>query len=226
VGKTRLAASFPNPIFIRAEDGLQSIPDANRPDSFPVVQKVDDLWQQFNGLATEKHDYRTLCLDSVTTLERIFTSHIVESDPSKPKSINQAMGGYGAGLAAVAAMHHRVRKACGYLNEKKGMNIVFIAHADTETIEPPDSEPFTRYSLRLGKKSMAPYVDESDIVGFLRLETFTRSSEGKHNKAFSTGQRELITMATAASVSKNRYGITEPLKVIEGQNPLKFLLGE
>ena len=37
-GKTRLAATFPNPIFIRAEDGMQSIPADKRPDAFPVLR--------------------------------------------------------------------------------------------------------------------------------------------------------------------------------------------
>ncbi|MEI2421810.1 AAA family ATPase, partial [Arthrospira platensis SPKY2] len=37
MGKTSLAASFPKPIFIRAEDGLQAIPQARRPDAFPLL---------------------------------------------------------------------------------------------------------------------------------------------------------------------------------------------
>ena len=41
LGKTSLAATFPNPIFIRAEDGLQAIPEESRPDAFPVVTKAE-----------------------------------------------------------------------------------------------------------------------------------------------------------------------------------------
>lgn len=219
LGKTTLAASFPKPIVIRAEDGLQAIPAEFRPDAFPLIHKEADLWEQLISLLQENHDYRTLIIDSVTALERLFTQHVIETDPKKPKSINQAMGGYGAGLSAVAAMHQRVRKACGMLNERKGMHIVFVAHADTETIELPDQDPYTRYSLRLGKKSVAPYVDDSDIVGFLKLETFT-SGDGERKKAISDGTRILVCHATASNVSKNRFGITEPLMVEMGKNPL------
>tara|TARA_R110002049_G_scaffold83269_4_gene211764 strand:- start:79 stop:831 length:753 start_codon:yes stop_codon:yes gene_type:complete len=225
LGKTSLAATFPNPIFIRAEDGLQAIPEESRPDAFPVVAKADDLWSQLKALIAEEHDYQTLVIDSVTALERLFIENIVENDPKNPKSINQALGGYGAGLNAVAALHGRVRKACGILNTNKNMHIVFIAHADTETIDLPDGEPYTRYSLRLGKKSTACYVDEADIVGFIKLNTFLKG-DGEKKKAISDGTRLLSVTATAANVSKNRYGITEDLTVVQNQNPFTpFIAG-
>lgn len=218
MGKTTLAASFPKPIVIRAEDGLQAIPAEQRPDAFPLVSSVDMLWEQLTALVQENHDYQTVIIDSVTALERLFMQDVVDSDPKKPKSINQALGGYGAGLQAVANMHQRVRKACGILNERKGMHVVFVAHADTETIELPDSDPYQRYSLRLGKKSVAPYVDDSDIVAHLRLETFY-TGDGDRKKAISDGTRIAVCHATASCVSKNRYGITEDLPVQAGVNP-------
>lgn len=218
MGKTTLAATFPKPIVIRGEDGLQSIPSDARPDAFPLLTSVDQLWEQLTALLKEEHEYQTLIVDSVTALERMFIQHVIDTDPKNPKSINQAMGGYGAGLSAVASMHQRVRKAAGFLNERKGMHVVFVAHADTETIELPDQDPYTRYALRLGKKSVAPYLDDSDVVGFLRLETFT-TGDGERKKAISDGTRELITYATASNVSKNRFGITEPITVKQGENP-------
>lgn len=223
MGKTSLAASFPNPIFIRAEDGLQAIPLETRPDALPLLSGADDLWEQLQALITEEHNYKTLVIDSVTALERMFIQYVIDSDPKKPKSINQAMGGYGAGLSAVATMHQRVRKAAGILNERKGMHVVFIAHAETETVELPDQDAYTRYSLRLSKKSVAPYVDDTDVVGFIRLRTFTMG-DGERKKAISDGTRELVCHATASNVSKNRYGIVEPLEVSNGTNPLTNLI--
>jgi hypothetical protein len=219
LGKTSLACTFPSPVVIRAEDGLQAIPTAHRPDAFPVIQKEADLWEQIKALLQEEHDYKTLVIDSVTALERMFVQHVIDSDPKNPRSINQALGGYGAGMQAVAGMHQRVRKACGMLNDRKQMNIVFVAHADTETIELPDSDTYTRYNLRLSKKSIAPYVDDVDLVGFIKLETFTMG-DGERKKAVSDGTRLLVTYATAANISKNRYGITEDLIVKQGENPL------
>ena len=122
VGKTSLAATFPKPIVIRAEDGLQAIPVASRPDAFPLIQSADELWEQLKALIGEKHDYQTLVVDSVTALERLFITHVIETDPKKPKGIQQAHGGYGAGRDAVSAMHARVRKAAGILADKRGID--------------------------------------------------------------------------------------------------------
>lgn len=218
VGKTSTACTFPKPIIIRAEDGLQAIPKGLRPAAFPLLKDPEQLWNQLTALIKEQHDYQTAVIDSVTALERMFIEHVIASDPKQPKSINQAMGGYGAGPAAVATLHQRVRKACGILNERKGMHVVFVAHADTETIELPDQDPYTRYSLRLGKKSIAPYVDDSDIVAFIKLQTYT-FGDGERKKATSDGTRIAVCYSNAANISKNRYGLTDDLIVKQGVNP-------
>jgi hypothetical protein len=223
LGKTSIAATFPKPIFIRAEDGLQAVPEASRPDAFPVLNNVDDLWEQLTALIKEDHKYKTLVIDSITQLDTLFTNYVVDTDPKKPKSIAQALGGYGAGFQALSSYHGRVRKAAGILNELKGMNIVFIAHSETETIELPDADPYTRYNIRMQKKSVSHYTDNVDLVGYLKLETHTMG-DGDRKKAISDGTRILVTYASAANVSKNRYGISEDLLVPNGTNPLLNLI--
>lgn len=218
-GKTSLAATFPNPVFIRLEDGMNSIPADQRPDAFPVAQSSGDLFDQLLALLKEDHSYETLVIDSVSKAEELFIREILEQD-KRAKGINQALGGYGNGPSAVAAMHGRVRKAAGLLNERKGMAIVFISHADLETMRLPDADDYSRYSLRLMAKSLPHYVDDVDLVGFIRLVSVLRGDDGDRKKVISNGDRELVCNATAASVSKNRYGITEPLDCPMGQNPL------
>ena len=219
LGKTSLACTFPNPIVIRAEDGLQSIASGQRPDALPLISDPAQLWEQLTALIREEHGYKTVVVDSVTALERLFVQDILANDPKNPKGIGQALGGYGNGTAAVAAQHERVRKACGILRDKKGMHVVFIAHAEVETIQPPDDEDYSRYSLRLGKKSVAPYTDDVDLVAFVKLQTFTKSGSGDKNKAISDGSRVVVCHATASNVSKNRYGIEEELPFDKGINP-------
>lgn len=219
MGKTTLAASFPKPVFIRAEDGMQAIPIDRRPDALPVINNPDDLWEQLAALISEDHDYKTVVIDSVTALERMFGQYVIESDPKKPKSLNQAQGGYGAGFSAVATLHQRVRKAAELLINK-GVHVVFIAHADLEQVDLPDQDPYARYSLRLHKKSMAPYVDDADLVAHVRLFTYVKGDDGERKKAFSDGSRQVVCHAIASSITKNRFGITDALDFTAGENPL------
>ena len=130
----------------------------------------------------------------------------------------QANGGYGAGYLAVSALHGRVRKAAKMLNEKRGMNVIFIAHSDVSTIELPDADPYSRYELRLHKKSMPHYVDNVDLVAYLKLETFT-TGDGERKKAISSGNRIAVCYTAAAQISKNRFGINEDIEVQIGVNP-------
>jgi hypothetical protein len=217
-GKTSLAATFPKPVFIRAEDGLKSLPRDKRPDAFPLLSSVEELREQLMWLLKEKHNYKTVVIDSVSALETLFVKDVMERD-GRAKSINQALGGYGAGWSAVAANHAMVRKAAEALNKRRGVAVVFISHADLETMRLPDADDYSRYSLRLNGKSLPPYVDDVDLVGFVRLVSALRGDDGDRKKIISNGDREVICHATAASVSKNRYGITDPLDCPAGVNP-------
>lgn len=223
-GKTSLAATFPKPIVIRAEDGLQSIPFDIRPDAFPLVKTADEIFDQLLALLQEEHDYKTLIVDSVSACEQVFIKSVMDTD-GRAKSINQALGGYGNGIAAVQAMHQRLRKGAGVLNERKGMTVIFISHADLEAVRPPDQEDYTRYSLRMMSKSLPPYVDDVDMVALVRLVARLRGEEGQRKKVVSNGDREVICYATAAGVSKNRFGITEPLPFEDGVNPFAEIFG-
>lgn len=216
VGKTTLAASLESPIFIRCEDGLGSI----SVPSFPVVEKVDDLFKQLMALITEQHEYKTVVIDSVSRLDRIFEQHIIDEDPKKPNNINTAMGGYGAGLSAVANLHGRVRKAASMLNAK-GITVVFISHSDVETIDLPDEPPFNRYTLRMGKRAVPHYVDDVDIVMHIKLQTVV-NSDGK--KARTSGQRIITVKTSPSSPAKNRYGIEEDIMFKKGTKPLEGIL--
>jgi hypothetical protein len=72
VGKSTWAASAPNPIFIQTEDGLDNI-DTSK---FPVAKTWSEVVEQMNALVTEKHDFQTLVVDSVSGLERLIYTEV------------------------------------------------------------------------------------------------------------------------------------------------------
>lgn len=225
-GKTSLAATFPGPCFLIQTQGEQvprDMPADQVPVSIGETSTTKSLWDQLLALTMEEHSYKTVIIDSVTGLEQLFHDEVMRSD-GKAKSINQAMGGYGAGRDAVAVMHGRVRKAAEVMR-RKGMHVVFIAHSDVERMDPPDSDSYTRYSLRLHAKSMAPYTDSVDVVGFIKQTVVTRG-EGDTKKAITTGDRALVTYLTPIAITKNRVGIEDDLPVVRGENPLAPWVGQ
>lgn len=227
MGKTSLAALFPNPIFIRTEDGMESIDEAVRPDAFPLVNTYDNLLDQLRHLIamSKKPDfkYQTVVIDSVTPFDAMFIEHVIKSDQKAPRTINQALGGYGSGMKAVAGMHQNVRKALQNLNNR-GMAVIILAHATVERLDPPDTEGFTIYSMRLAKDSVAPWVDQVDLVGYIKLRAVIVGEENERKKAKSYGDRVIVTQAVASNVSKNRYGIEDEIDLPKGENPLMALI--
>lgn len=226
LGKSSLAATFPKPIFIRCEDGVARIPSAFRPDALPVVRSEDQLWEQMKALIHEEHDYKTCVIDTVSAADRMFVQSILKQD-GKAKSLNQALGGYGAGFSALAARHQQVRNAAEMMRIKRGMNVVFLAHTEVGTMRLPDQDDFSRYSLRITHdKSLPPYLDDVDAVGFLRQVMALKGDDGERKKAISSDEREMVMHVTASNVSKNPYGITDPVEVKLGENPLaEFVKG-
>lgn len=240
-GKTTLASSFPRPLFIKAEDGL---PDYNPqweqanlpiPDSLPLVGTVDDLWQQLTDVAREDHDYKTLVIDSVTRLEEMFIDYALKAYNAEQKqqnrkqadSIQTSHGGYGAGRAAVAALHARVRNAAEYILRNRMMNVVFLAHADVESIDLPDKDPFMRYNTKLHKRSTPPYIDNVDCVAFLAQKTFIDiEKDQKIGKAKGDIEKVIICHEVASSVSKNRFGINQEIPFKIGVNPFKDFIAD
>lgn len=221
-GKSSLAATFPGPVVVLRTQGEavpRDLPSEIVPDTFPELTGTSALWDVMKALRDEPHEYRTLVIDSVTGIEQLFVQEVLEKD-GKALGINQALGGYGAGPAAVMASHMRVRKSAEHLRKKRGMHVLFLAHADIGRIDPPDSDGYNHWTLRLPNKSMAPYVDSVDLVGFLRQATVLLGEDGA-KKAVTTGNRVLVTYMTPASVSKNRLGIDEDLEVVRGVNPLE-----
>ena len=225
VGKSSLAAAFPRPVFIRTEDGMASL--SGHPDllMFDVARSTADVFSAIEALASQEHDRKTLVIDSVTQFEKIATREIID-DETNPKAKNMAAahGGYGKAYGMLDKHHQDLREACEYLVTDCGMNVVFIAHATTEEMELPDTDRYSRYTIHLHKNKsfncVHHYSNNVDLVALIRLETHLRGTEGNKKRAISSGAREIICFPTASSISKNRFGISEPIPFnLEDGNP-------
>lgn len=232
MGKTTFACSFPNAVIIRSEDGIESVPEQYRPAILPVCTSVDMFEEQIRWVVAKRreHGRNVLIVDSITAFERMFEDHIVLNDHTAPSSINQACGGFGAGPKALGALHGKFRKLIGAANDR-GFTVIIIAHATVETVEPPDGENYSRYTVRLGKHSIAPWTDDVDMIGYIKLQRFTRGEKTeKVKKATSDGQRLLVCYATPGNISKNRFAIEDDIELpsasaLYGQgNPLMAII--
>lgn len=233
-GKTSLASSFPDPFIIRVQGeavprDIDNAPVGLAPLGGKRVKSGDaeiwdesELFDQLMALLRDDHKFKTLIIDSVTGLEGLFVQNILDVQPPRQKSMNAAGSGFGSAWDMVAGKHARVKKAAELLRQRKGMHVIFIAHVDVNRVDPPEGEAYTKYELQLHKKTAPIYVNQVDVVGFLKQEVFVM--EG--GKAKTSDDRILSVTMTPSNVSKNRLGITGDIPVKKGVNPFaKYIKG-
>ena len=244
-GKTTLGALFPNPIFVQAEEGtsvFETWAEEDRPIVFPMLPRAnkdnkistkDAVVSQLRDLATQDHEFKTLVIDSVTSLHNLFEHEVCDS--YGVDNIGEAAGGYGKGYLAVKEMHAEVKTACDYLRNKKGMTIVFLAHLGVQKMKNrPDADEYSVYSLDMHKDSLPTYVNLVDAVLYLRQEEFVKGGATdkkgvttKLGKIVQTGDRLLVTCGDGKAGyvnAKNRYDLDVEIPVPVGTNPLLQLI--
>jgi len=250
VGKTTLAALFPKPVFISAEDG-SSVFDTWDEDAKPVffpqlprakadektkeltISTKETVLSQLRALATQEHDFKTVVIDSVTSLQELFEHEVCEI--YHVDNVADAAGGFHKGYLVVAEMHAAIKSACDYLRDKKGITVVFLAHAGIKKMKNrPDAEEYTVYSLEMHDKSVVHYVNLVDAVLYLRQDEFIKGQATdkkgnitKYGKIVQSGDRVLVTSGDGRVGyvnAKNRYDLEPEIPVGKGENPLLDLI--
>lgn len=218
VGKTTLGALFPDPFFIRLEEGLKAIEHMENVIVTPKIKKIEEVLDWLERLRKEKHDRKACIFDSISAMDAMGEHEIVVKDGAT--NLNSACGGFGAGGRILARKMTEIRERASLLQEERGMHVVFLAHSQVETLRPQDSEPYDVLDLKMNPKSRGPFTEDVDVVAFLRLKTDTEQAGKDRRIAVSSGRREIVCYAHAALSAKNRLGIQDILRCPPGTNPL------
>lgn len=225
IGKTSLAAEFPDPVLVRVEDGVPSNVNIM---AFPVAETFDDVIEALAALYSEDIGAQTIIVDSVTELQRlIFEETCRRGDEAGNARANIEDFGYGKGYTYAVRIAHEFLEAINALRKDKGMTIVLIAHSNVQKFNDPESESYDRYEIAL-RNSDKPNADlrgaferEMDAIFLLKSPVEVRTEERgpKNTRTIASGKRirKIYTEGTPAFVAKNRYGLPVELRYDLGQ---------
>lgn len=213
IGKSTFAAMAPSPVFIPIEDGVGDLADPegnplNVP-AFPRPTSFEDVMDSAAALLDGGHDYGTLVIDSLDALEPLVWDYVCRRDG---KESIEAYG-YGKGYVAAAGEFRRLFALLDQVRDT-GMLIVATAHSTVARVEPPETDAFDRYQLRLHKSAEAFSVDWADAVLFANYKVAAVTSGPKgseRRRGVSDGTRILHTTERAAWRAKNRYRMPDQL---------------
>ena len=217
MGKTTLASTFPKPAFIKTEDGTRSIQGRNFVET-DLCNSMNSVIKAFDTAILDS-SINTIIVDSISSLEKIVVEEIIAKD-GRAKSINQAFGGYGNGQQMVGHAMGELRKKAQQA-QIAGKNTVFISHTRIHEVQSVDTINYNKITLQLMKPSLQHFVNEVDMVAFIRL-VIDVADDDNDRVGVSTGDREIVCHTTASYDSKNRMGITAPIPFVNdpGVNPL------
>ena len=199
VGKTTWAANAPKPLFLATEDGTDQL-DVSRLE----IGTWPDFRQALTALNSEKHDYKTVIVDSGDHLESKI--HAMVAHDQGKKSIEDI--GYAKGYI-FALEYWRQMLAQFKTLRKNGVNIIMINHSIIKKMaDPVVGESYDRYELKLHRKAADLICESMDALLFAKNEVLiSKDSATKRVSAMGDGTRVLYTEYRPAYEAKNRYGL-------------------
>ena len=207
IGKTSLAAAFPDPLFIDTEGGTACY-DVKRAEPAPTSWAM--LMQYVDEVARGGAECSTLVIDTADWAERLCIGKVLADKGWK--GIEDAP--YGRGYKYVVEEFGRLLDRLSDVAEA-GINAVVCAHARVKRCDQPDEfGTYDRWQLKLQdtpNASNASMLKEwADMVLFLNYQTEVVKDE--NGKAKGTGgKRTIYTTHAPAWDAKNRHGLPEKL---------------
>lgn len=214
LGKTTLGTTFEKPILLRTEDGAAALDVPTFPK---LAESIEEVRQAIAALCVEGHGFKTLVIDSLDWLEPI----VWRATCSRLNVASIEAPGYGRGYVEAES---EWRTLIGDLDILRtwGVNVVLIAHSEVKRVEPPDSDPYDRYQIKLHKRAWALWQEWCDMLLFTNYERrLLKTKEGKKAgddkfRAEGTGERVIYTDERPAFLAKNRWSL--PAKIRIGQD--------
>ena len=217
IGKTTLASEWPEPVFLQIEDGT---PSDLTLSSFGRLTSYDEVMEALAALYTEDHKHKTLVIDSLDKLEPLVWAKLCADN----QWANIEVAGYGKGYVLCDNYWRDLLEGCNALRRDKGMGIVFIAHSSIEMVNDPATASYSQYNIRLHKRAIGLFQDESDAIFFVNQDVTLKQNDPKAKAGVGTrvradggGNRFIHATPRPAYIAKNRYGLPDRMQYEKGK---------
>jgi hypothetical protein len=200
IGKSSWAAQAPGVLMMDLEDGLADI-DCSRTEP---IKDLLHVRQVLEWLRSEKHDFRTLAIDSADWLEQLVHKDVAES--ANKQSIGDIP--YNAGYKTAEAIWRTILNQLNMLRDDRGMAVIFTAHSTISRFTNPAGDSYDRYEPALHKSSSALIQQWADEVFFASYRVSLQKKDegfGKQRAVAVGGEERYVrTQEHATAYAKNR----------------------
>ena len=207
-GKTTLAGSIPNSVFIDVEGSSERY-NVARIDA----KKLVEILAALKELSANPQGFTTIIIDTADWVQASIEDAMCRAQ-NKP-SIAECGGGFGKGYIEAGRKFSEILELCDSLIFK-GVNVLFLAHSMVKKVSPPgEMQAYDRYVLALDEKNFAmPLFEWAEMVLFGKFEADVVETKDKRSKATTDAQRRVLyTSDAAAWFAKNRFSLPREIEV-------------
>lgn len=228
VGKSTLAAGLPAPLFLDTEEGTQHMNvDRIQVDHYgAMLEALQDIYKEARNGSLP---YRTLVVDTGDRLWDMCARQVIRDYNASPKdgkisSIESI--GYGKGYAQASEMFVNLLSVFDNCRNA-GLHIAVICHCRVETVNPPEGEAYTMYTIKINAPAKQAITAKEklkewgDAILFCNyVTTFTDGGKAKGGEL-----RAVYTEHRATWEAKNRHGMPAVMAMDAGEIS-RLLFGE
>ncbi len=208
IGKSSWAAQAPDVLFLNLEDGLNDI-DAAKSEHLTTL---DSVLEALTWLASQKHGFRWVAVDSVDWLEAMIHDEIARK--AGKATIGEIP--FGDGYKSVSAYWDKILTMLDWLRTECGIGIILLSHAAVSKFNDPLSSGYDRYAPALHKTAFDVIQEWADEVLFATYRVHTRTEEQGFGKertiAGGAGERYVRCVETPAALAKNRLALPDTIE--------------
>ena len=199
IGKTTLAASAPDPVFLDLEHGTRQIDVARTGE----IDTWDHLLATVRWLITEEHSFKTAVVDTLDRAEWLAWQHVCRV----ARKVGIEDFGFSKGYTAAYEQFRILARDLETLRTRRGVGIILIAHAKVgKNPQLHGDDDHEQWDLKVHKLVSGLFYETSDAVLYARLETYSHKTAAGRVRGGGEA-RKLECQETPAWRAKNRFGL-------------------
>lgn len=204
IGKTSLAAKFPDPLILDVEDGSSHV-STNRLDNSTVDGwTFDKLLAEIYSFKNGGHSFKTLIVDSLSAVQQLATSKILIDNNIT------ALGDlpYGQGPDKLRSLCAQVVDALKRV-QSAGYSVIVPAHIHIKQFTDPTlNSSYDRYTINADQKVADYIMSQADNIFFCAYKVETEvDRKTKKTQASGGEERVMYTEYRAGHVGGNRLSL-------------------
>ncbi len=211
IGKSTFALNSTNPVFLDLDENLYELPCISNKTLGMPVENYDDVLAFLTLLFNQEHEFKTLVIDSLSSLEKLITQKVVKTtnDVTSFADIK-----YGAGyLKMMPFWDHFLEKLKNLWRYKK-LNIIMLGHHREKREEKLTGASYMQYQINLYEKASELLRNWCSCVLFAEDAIELEGEKVEFNRTISkvkSSTRVLHTDGGTTFLAKNTYNLPSKL---------------